>query len=52
MEEVSGTFAIKLECSKCGSRFIYTTKDEIVCRRCGYREKREEVNKDGGHSWN
>lgn len=28
----------KLECSKCGSKQIRTTKTERVCNRCGFRE--------------
>ena len=26
-------------CNKCKSSFVYVTKEEIVCRRCGNREK-------------
>lgn len=28
-------------CKNCGSGYIYITKVKIVCRRCGYVEKRE-----------
>jgi DNA-directed RNA polymerase subunit RPC12/RpoP len=30
---------IKNWCKKCNSYFTYRTKEEIVCRHCGHREK-------------
>jgi len=29
------------KCVSCGSRNIYTTLNEIICRKCGYRKKRK-----------
>lgn len=30
-------------CKNCGSGYIYITKAKIVCRRCGYVEKKENA---------
>jgi ribosomal protein L37AE/L43A len=35
-----GELKKELQCSKCGSRYVYSLKDGIlVCRKCSFREK-------------
>jgi len=31
----------KSKCEKCESGFMYATKKELVCRRCGHRRERK-----------
>jgi len=31
-------------CFKCNSRNTYANKNEIICRKCGYRMQKEEFN--------
>jgi ribosomal protein S27AE len=38
-EEYTPSGLNKPRCVRCGSGFVYTTKDGLVCRRCGYRGK-------------
>jgi len=35
---------MQISCLKCWSRNIYSTKGEIVCRRCGFRMDLEDYN--------
>lgn len=33
-------------CEQCGSHYTYVTKEYRVCRKCGYRKKIEEIEKE------